>query len=42
MGHQNVNVTRAYLKEFEDEVMDNAMEKLLEEPNEMYSYKIAN
>jgi integrase len=42
MGHQNVNVTRAYLKEFEDEVLDNAMEKLLEEPLETYSYKIAN
>ena len=29
MGHQNVNITRAYLKEFQDDVLDDAMEKLL-------------
>ncbi|RXJ52626.1 site-specific integrase [Gelidibacter gilvus] len=42
MGHQNVNVTRAYLKEFENEVLDSAMEKLLEEDTEEYAYRIAN
>ncbi|ARN78245.1 integrase [Nonlabens spongiae] len=29
MGHRNVNVTRAYLKEFQDDVLDSAMKKLL-------------
>lgn len=42
MGHQNVNVTRAYLKEFEDEVLDNAMEKLLEESTECYNVGLAS
>lgn len=42
MGHQDVNVTKAYLKEFNDEVLDNAMEKLLEEPEQGYSYRVAS
>jgi site-specific recombinase XerD len=32
MGHQDISVTNAYLKEFDEEVVFNAMEKLLEEP----------
>lgn len=32
MGHHDASVTRAYLKEFDDEIIDNAMSKLLEEP----------
>ncbi|WP_415376402.1 phage integrase SAM-like domain-containing protein [Patiriisocius sp. Uisw_017] len=42
MGHQDVNVTKAYLKEFNDEVLDNAMEKLLEEPEQGYFYRVAS
>jgi len=42
MGHQNVNVTRAYLKEFQDDVLDDALEKLLKEPNELYLLKEAS
>lgn len=30
MGHQDVNVTRAYLKEFGDDILDDAMSKLLQ------------
>jgi integrase/recombinase XerD len=41
MGHQNVNVTRAYLKEFQDDVLDDAMEKLLKEPKGDYLIKEA-
>jgi site-specific recombinase XerD len=33
MGHQDVSVTNAYLKEFKDDIIDDAMTKLLEEPN---------
>ena len=36
LGHKDVNVTRAYLKEFEDDVLDTAMKKLLEEPEQVY------
>lgn len=32
MGHHDVSVTKAYLKEFEDDIIDDAMSKLLEEP----------
>ena len=32
MGHHDVSVTKAYLKEFNDETIDDAMSKLLEEP----------
>lgn len=32
MGHHDVSVTMAYLKEFGNEVIDDAMKKLLEEP----------
>lgn len=32
MGHHDVSVTNAYLKEFKDDIIDNAMSKLLEEP----------
>ena len=37
MGHHDVSVTKAYLKEFDDNVIDDAMEKLLEEPIMNYS-----
>lgn len=36
MGHQDIKVTQAYLKEFDDEVMDKAMKKLLEEETVKY------
>ena len=36
MGHHDVSVTKAYLKEFDDEIIDNAMSKLLEEPRFKY------
>lgn len=36
MGHQDVNVTKAYLKEFNDDVLDDAMEKLLKESPIIY------
>ena len=32
MGHKDVSVTKAYLKEFDNKVIDDAMSKLLEEP----------
>ncbi len=37
MGHHDVSVTKAYLKEFDDDVIDDAMSKLLEEPNLKYA-----
>jgi len=37
MGHHDVSVTNAYLKEFEDDVIDDAMAKLLEEPKLKYA-----
>ncbi|CAM4319033.1 site-specific integrase [Flavobacterium terrigena] len=36
MGHQNVAITSAYLKDFEDDVIDKENEKLLNEPLELY------
>lgn len=36
MGHQNVSITSAYLKDFEDDIIDDANEKLLMEPNSTY------
>ncbi|WP_339622539.1 site-specific integrase [uncultured Winogradskyella sp.] len=32
MGHADVSITQAYLKEFKDDIIDDAMSKLLEEP----------
>jgi integrase/recombinase XerD len=32
MGHNDVSITQAYLKEFESDIIDDAMKKLLEEP----------
>ncbi|PWI29773.1 integrase [Flavobacteriaceae bacterium LYZ1037] len=37
MGHHDVSVTQAYLKEFKDEIIDDAMSKLLEEPKLKYA-----
>ncbi len=37
MGHHDVSVTKAYLKEFDDDVIDDAMSKLLEEPKLKYA-----
>lgn len=37
MGHADVSVTKAYLKEFEDDIIDDAMSKLLEEPKLKYA-----
>lgn len=37
MGHNDVSVTKAYLKEFDDEIIDDAMSKLLEEPKLKYA-----
>ncbi len=42
LGHKDVNVTRAYLKEFEDDVLDTAMKKLLEEPEQVYNKRISS
>jgi integrase len=36
MGHQNIAITSAYLKDFEDVVIDDANEKLLMEPISIY------
>ena len=36
MGHHDVSVTKAYLKEFGNSVLDDAMNKLLEEPDTVY------
>ena len=40
MGHKDPSITRAYLKEFENETVDEAMRKLLEEP--LLSYSMAS
>jgi integrase/recombinase XerD len=37
MGHTDVSITNSYLKEFDDEVIDNVMKKLLEEPKLQYA-----
>ena len=37
MGHHDVSVTKAYLKEFDDDIIDDAMRKLLEEPKLKYA-----
>lgn len=37
MGHTDVSITQAYLKEFKDEIIDDAMSKLLEEPKLKYA-----
>lgn len=37
MGHHDVSVTNAYLKEFDDEIIDEAMKKLLGEPKLQYA-----
>ncbi|WP_179009605.1 site-specific integrase [Winogradskyella forsetii] len=37
MGHHDVSVTKAYLKEFDDDIIDDAMTKLLEEPKLLYA-----
>lgn len=37
MGHKDVSVTNAYLKDFDNDVIDNAMSKLLEEPKVGYT-----
>lgn len=37
MGHQNVGITSAYLKDFEDDIIDEANEKLLQEPFQIYN-----
>ena len=39
MGHANIAITSAYLKDFEDDVIDNANEKLLMEPVSIYHSK---
>ncbi|NYJ26617.1 site-specific integrase [Allomuricauda sp. ARW1Y1] len=36
MGHSDVSVTQAYLKEFDDSIVDEAMKKLLEESSTKY------
>lgn len=36
MGHQNIAITSAYLKDFEDDVIDDANELLLREPKTNY------
>lgn len=36
MGHQNVSITSAYLKDFDDEILDDANERLLREPIPLY------
>ncbi len=37
MGHQNISITSAYLKDFENDVIDDANEKLLMEPISIYN-----
>ena len=37
LGHSDIQVTQAYLKSFEDEVIDSAVRKLLEEPLVRYA-----
>lgn len=36
MGHQNISITSSYLKDFEDDIIDDANAKLLIEPNTIY------
>ena len=36
MGHQNIAITSAYLKDFDDDIIDDANEKLLMEPISIY------
>jgi site-specific recombinase XerD len=38
MGHHDVSITQAYLKEFENDIIDDAMKKLLEEPMPQIHY----
>lgn len=37
MGHSNLSITQAYLKDFEDDVIDDAVNRLLEEPTLKYA-----
>ena len=37
MGHQNISITSAYLRDFENDVIDDANEKLLMEPISIYN-----
>ena len=37
MGHQNVAITSAYLKDFDNDVIDKSIRRLLEEPKSMYA-----
>ena len=37
LGHKDISITTTYLKEFGDDAMDDAMEKLLEEPKLKYA-----
>ncbi|SNB12298.1 conserved hypothetical protein [Flavobacterium psychrophilum] len=37
MGHQNVGITTAYLKDFDNNIIDDANEKLLQEPIPIYN-----
>lgn len=37
MGHSNLGITQAYFKDFEDDVIDDAMNNLLEEPTQKYA-----
>lgn len=37
LGHSDIQVTQAYLKSFEDEVIDSAVRKLLREPLDRYA-----
>ena len=37
LGHSNLNITNAYLKEFDDGTIDDAMNRLLEEPSIKYA-----
>jgi site-specific recombinase XerD len=37
MGHQNVSITTAYLKDFDNNIIDDANEKLLQEPISIYT-----
>jgi integrase/recombinase XerD len=36
MGHQNVSITSAYLKDFDNEIIDDANERLLMETSPVY------
>jgi site-specific recombinase XerD len=42
MGHANIAITSAYLKDFEDDVIDDANEKLLMEPISIYNLNYGN